>query len=77
MPESYRSHEYPDNIEEHFEQCKELSLKLKNNIDSENFELFEEYIYHSGYVQREENCYAFSCGMKFVIQAIIGVLFRE
>jgi len=75
--ESYKPYTLPDEVQEHIRNRKIISEKLQKNIGDKNFELFEEYVDLSSCIQHEENCYAFSCGMKFVIRMLFGVFFKE
>ncbi len=77
ISESYRPYTLPEKVQEKIKNRDDISEKLKKRIGDENSELFEDYVSLCGYIQREDEYYAFSCGIKFIVRTLFGVFSDE
>ncbi len=74
---SCKPYTLPEKIREKIKKRDDIYEILKKRIGDENDKLFEEYIDLCSYIHREDEYFAFSCGIKFVIRMLSGVFFGK
>lgn len=77
MPQTYKPYALPDEIQECIASRKEIYETLKKRLGKDDFNMLEELADLNSRIHHESECYAFSCGMKFVIRMLFGVFFGE
>lgn len=77
MPETYKPYALPDEIQECIASREKIYEKLKKRLGEDDFNMLEEFIDLNSRLHHENQCYAFSCGIKFIIRMLFGVFFKE